>query len=301
MIKIAVVLSGYPRIYQSTVDRLKNHTFKNFQVDFYCHFWYTNIDGLGSDKNTAIAAINYIKPKRYLIEEYHTVACNFIDHVRRTKWPEKYKNMDVLFGGEYIRVADYIFPGQFISRSKSMKLVEGNYDIVFVTRSDIVIEFHRTFDHLLIKELEENTLYESASIRIHQGVPVVTGDMCFVSDLNSAHKYFCSAEESLYQLFNEYKEFLYEWLYYWSTPNKPEPLTGIAHWIWGKIALINIVSIKSKKLGHPEVLLTRKEVNNLDFSTIKIQNNYHATGHNVYNKTKSSDFIDRTGKIIKKE
>ncbi len=130
--KIAVVLSGYFGTISTdsmqsgrlSHKKIKNF-FKNYEVDYYIHSWQI------SDKDEIVGLYN---PKKSVFEPQINFNLTEKETCDNQKWfDEGFDRANTIYNNATI----YNSLSFFYSRSSALKLIEGDYDRVFVMRLDV--------------------------------------------------------------------------------------------------------------------------------------------------------------------
>lgn len=294
--KIAVVLCGFPRLAEHVAEWTRQ-IFSDYSVDFYTHFWYTEWSRMGTDQTAAYNAIHSIKPVASTVDCYETAVWNFIDHVRQK--PAEPKS-EYYYSWPNVRVFNYNFPGQFISSSRAVNLINDNYDLIIKTRSDCIIPpgTDAWLNQLVELVSWNDCVYESGSTVVDRGLPFVGWDVAFYANTASTKKYFVPMENNLKQLFTDQREMYTDWHYIRQHISDKPP--GLAHVTWAKLSLLSNTVIRSKPVFVPTPALARKT---FDHSWIwsKIEEHQRQTtsiqGFEIFNNINSADLINRAGEI----
>lgn len=296
--KIAILLCGFPRLAEHIAEWNKL-VFADCSVDFYTHFWYTEWSHMGTDQSVAQQAINSIKPVAAAVDCYETVAWDFIDHVRQK--PAEPKS-EYYYSWPDVRIFNYNFPGQFISSSRVVKLINDDYDLIIKTRSDCIIppDSDVWLNHLTKLVNENDAVYESGATIVDRGMPFVGWDIAFYANTESAQKYFIPMENNLKQLFTDQRELYADWHY--ARQQIAEKPPGLAHVTWAKLALLSNTVIRSKPVFVSTPALARKTFD-YTWTWTEIENhqqyNIGQQGFEIFNRVDSSDCINQAGEIRK--
>jgi len=295
--KIAIVLCGFPRLAEH-VAGWSHQVFADYSVDFYTHFWYTNWPNMGTDQATAYNAIDSIKPIASTVDCYETAAWDFIDHVRQKPIEPR---SEYYYSWPDVRIFNYNFPGQFISSSRAVNLVESNYDLIIKTRSDCILPIgaNEWLQELVDLVNKNDCVYESGSTVVNEGIPFIGWDAAFYGNTSSTKNYFQPMEDNLKELFLEKRNFYDDWHYNVNqTRAKVHP--GLAHVTWAKLALLSNTVIRSKPIFLPTPIVARQEFDyTWTWSEIE-EHQYQTTGiqgFEIFNNINSADLINRAGKI----
>ena len=197
--KIAAVLSGYfGTISTNNMEsgrkshkRIKN-LFKNYDVDYYIHSWQV------SSKDEIF---DLYKPKKSIFEPQIDFNITEKDTCANQQWfDEGFDRNNTMYKSATI----YTSLSQFYSRSSALKLIEEDYDRVFVMRLDIgnrgpdEVNFPHDFDF----NSDPNKIYTPYWNQLNNGL----GDMWTVMNNHDAKilSQLYDKVKSYYQIDSEY-------------------------------------------------------------------------------------------------
>lgn len=197
--KIAVVLSGYfgtistnnMESGRESHNKIKN-LFKNYNVDYYIHSWQVS----AKDE-----MLNLYNPKKSIFEPQIDFNITEKDIVSNQQWfDEGFDRDNTMYKG----ITIYNSLSFFYSRSSALKLIEGDYDRVFVMRLDIgnrgpaEVNFPHNFD----LNSDPNKIYTPYWNQLNIGL----GDMWTVMNNKDAKKlsFIYDKVKSYYQIDSEY-------------------------------------------------------------------------------------------------
>jgi hypothetical protein len=208
--KIAVVLSGYfgtisTNDMQSGINSHKKITnfFKDYDVDYYIHSWQTEdkdkIIDLYSPKKTKLKLKYKFEPQI----NFNITEKKICDN---QKWFDDGfdRNNTIVDTIAYKNATIYNSLSFFYSRSSALKLIEGDYDRVFVMRLDIgnkggdSVNFPHKFDF----NSDANKIYTPYWNQLNIGL----GDMWTIMNVEDANKLsnIYDKVKSYYQTDSEY-------------------------------------------------------------------------------------------------